>query len=152
MLKKILQRGIHGYCISVTATVFASLIAGLCGAKHACTPDFIARVGSEVAAFPLQTLLMSLIGFAFGAGSVLFEIERWSFLSQGAIHLGITAAVWIAVEVICFAPITLPVALISTLSAAVTYAITWLLRYFVWRAQVRRLNEQIHLKNREDSN
>ena len=152
MLKKILQRGMQGYCISVTATVFAGLISGLCGAKHACMPEFIARAGSEVTAFPLQTLLMSLIGFAFGAGSVLFEIERWSFLKQGAIHLGITAAVWIAVEVICFSPITLPMALVFTLSAAVTYAITWFLRYFVWRAQVRRLNEQIHLKNKEDAN
>ena len=147
MWKKILLRGAHGYCITVTTTTLAGMIAGLCGAKHACTPDFIARVGNEAVAVHLQTLLLSLIGFAFGAGSSFFEIERWSFLKQGAAHLTVTAAVWIVVELICFSPITPPVVLMFALSAAATYSITWGIQYFVWRSQVRRLNKIIHEKN-----
>lgn len=150
MLKKILIRGASGYCISVTATVLVGLITGLCGAEHACMPAFIDRVGSEVTAVYLQTILMSLIGFAFGASSVLFEMEKWSFLKQGALHLGITAAVWIVIELICFSPITPPVVLAFALSALGTYAVTWGIQYFVWRNQVRRLNEQIHQMNGDD--
>lgn len=147
MLKRILMRGISGYCVTIAVTTVAGLISCLCGAKHACTPDFIARVGNEGAALYLQTLLMSLIGFAFGAGSIFFEIERWSFLKQGAAHLALTAAVWIIVELICFSPITPPLVFAFAVSAVATYTITWSIQYFVWRNQVRRLNKIIHEKN-----
>lgn len=150
MLKKSFVRGAVSYCVGVTATIVTSLICTLCGAEFTCTPDFIARAGSkEIAAF-LQPLLIGLIGLAFGAGSVLFEIEHWSFLKQGAVHLAVTAAVWIVVELVCFTPVTPPTVLSFALSTAGTYAFTWGAQYFVWRAQVRRLNDQIHLKNGED--
>ena len=147
MLKKSMARGAYSYCICVTASVVASMITALCGAPQVCTPDFAARMGSELVASFLQPLLIGLIGFAFGAGSVLFEIERWSFLKQGAAHLAITAAVWIVVELICFSPITPPVVLSFALSAATSYAITWGAQYLVWRNQVRKLNEKIHERN-----
>lgn len=149
MWKKSLIRGLCSFCISVTVTVFVGMIAGLCGAEFVCTPEFVARVGSNLTAAYLQPILLGLIGFAFGAGSVLFEIERWSFLKQGAAHMAITAAVWIPVELICFSPVTPPVVLTFTISAAATYAITWSAKYFVWRAQVRRLNSRIHHMNGE---
>ena len=147
MWKKSLTRGALGFCISAAAIVVSGLITGLCGAEHTCMPAFIERVGSEITAVYLQTFLMSLIGFAFGASSVLFEMERWSFLKQGAAHLTITAAVWILMELICFSPITPPVVLAFGLSAAGTYAVTWSIQYFLWRRQVRQLNEQIHRLN-----
>lgn len=151
MWKKSIARGVVSYCISATAALLASLITILCGAPTVCVPAFVERVGSEMAAILLQPLLIGLIGFAFGAGSVLFEIERWSFLKQGAAHLAVTAAVWIVVELICFAPITPPAVLSFALSTVATYAITWGAQYLAWRAQVRQLNEQIHLKNGEDA-
>lgn len=149
MWKKSFARGAFSYCICVTAVVFACLITALCGAPMVCVPAFAERVGSELTATLLQPLLIGLIGFAFGAGSVLFEVERWSFLKQGAAHLAATAAVWVIVELVCFSPITPPAVLSFALSAAGTYAITWGIQYFVWRAQVRRLNERIHEKNGE---
>lgn len=149
MWKKSLIRGMSSFCTSVAVTVFVGLIAGLCGAEYVCTPEFVSRVGGSLTAAYLQPILLGLIGFAFGAGSVLFEIESWSFLKQGAAHLAITAAVWVPVELICFSPVTPPVVLSFTLSAAATYAITWGVKYFVWRAQVRRLNSQIHRMNGE---
>lgn len=150
MLKKSLLRGWRGYCISLIATMIAALISALCGTEHLCTPDFIARMGDENVAFILQTLLMSAIGFAFGAGSIFFEIERWSYMTQGAAHLALTSIVWIAVELICFTPVTAPVMTSFLLSAAATYAITWGVQYFVWRAQVKKLDAQIRLRNEEN--
>jgi len=150
MWKKVLLRGACSYCVSVALTLFISLILVLCGAPRVCTPAFVERAGGEIAAVMLQPLLLGLIAFGFGPGSVLFEIDRWSFLKQGAAHLALTAAVWIIVELICFTPITPPVVVSFTASAAFTYAVTWGVQYFVWRAQVRRLNEKIHKKNGEN--
>lgn len=147
MWKKCLLRGAVSYCICATATLIVHLICTLCGASSMCVPAFIARVGDEMTATLLQPLLIALIGFAFGAGSILFEIERWSFLLQGAVHFAVTGAVWIGVEMVCFAPITPPAVVSFALSSAAAYAITWGAQYFAWRAQVRRLNKQIHRKN-----
>ncbi len=147
MVKKFILRGLFSYCICVTVSVFVGLILGLIGMEQSCTPDFIARVGSPLTATFLQPMLIGLIGFAFGAGSTLFEIEHWSFLKQGAAHLGLTMAVWIPVELICFSPITLPAVISFAASAIASYAITWGIQYFVWRSQVRKLNEQIHRRN-----
>ena len=149
MFRKMLIRGVRSYCISVTVSVFITMLTGFFGAEIACMPEFSARVGNPVTADFLQPLLIGLIGFAFGAGSALFEIERWSFLKQGALHLTLTAAVWIIVELICFTPITPPVVVSFAASAIVTYAITWGIQYFVWRAKVRTLNERIHRRNEE---
>lgn len=150
MWKKSLSRGICSYCISVTLTILTYLIIVLCGTKQVCTPAFAERVGNPLTAVFLQTLLIGLIGFAFGAGSVLFEIERWSFLKQGAIHFASTLAVWIVVHLICFSPVTQPAVISFAASSAATYAITWGIQYFVWRAQVKKLNEQIQRKNEEN--
>jgi len=152
MWKKSLMRGLVSYCISVTITLFIYALLVLCGSPSVCIPAFVDRAGGELISALLQPLLIGLIGFAFGAGSVLFEIEKWSFMKQGAAHLAVTAAVWIPVELACFSPITPPILMSFTLSAAATYAITWIIQYFVWRAQVRRLNEKIHLRNKEDAN
>lgn len=150
MWKKSLARGAGSYCICVTVSNVVSMILGLCGQTSSCIPAFVERVGNPLTAMFLQPLLIGLIGFAFGAGSVLFEIERWSFFRQGAAHLAVTAAVWIAVELICFSPITPPAVLSFAASAAVSYAITWGAQYFALRAQIRRLNEQIQRKNEEN--
>ena len=150
MWKKSLFRGVSSYCVCVTVAVLVGMITGLCGAQRACMPEFAERVGSEVTAAFLQPLLIGLIGFAFGASSVFFEIECWSFLKQGAAHLTVTVAVWIAVELICFSPISVPAVISFAASAVATYAITWGIQYFVWRSRVRRINEQIHLRNEEE--
>ena len=150
MIKKSLLRGLSSYCVCVTVAVMVALILCLAGNGQITLPEFTQRAGGPMTAAMVQILLIGLIGFAFGAGSVLFEIERWSFLKQGAIHLILTALVWIAVELICFTPVTLPAVISMGLSVAVTYALTWGSQYLVWRNKVRRLNDQIRRKNEED--
>ena len=147
MWKKSLLRGVFSYSTSVTVTLLVSLIAVLSGAPRMCTEEFIARAGGELQATLLQPLLIGLIGFAFGSGSVLFELEKWSFLKQGVVHFALTAVVWIAVELVCFRPVAPPVVISFSVSVGGTYAITWGVQYFVWRDRVRTLNEQIHRRN-----
>jgi len=114
MWKKALLRGVISYFISVTISLIAAIASLLCGAQMICVPAFVELMGGEVIAALLQPLLLGLVGFAFGAGSVLFEIETWSFLQQGAAHLALTAAVWIPVELFCFSTTPPAVPLIMT--------------------------------------
>ena len=75
------------------------------------------------------------------------DADAVAVLKQGAVHFALTAAVWIAVELACFWPVTPPVVISFSVSVGGTYAITWGVQYFVWRSRVRALNEQIHRKN-----
>ena len=95
----------------------------------------------------MQPLLIGWIGFAFAAGSVLFEIERWSFLQQGLAHLAVTLPVFIAVEFLCFGLSNVPALLSFAASAALSYAVTWFAQYLVWRGKVRKLDEAIRRRN-----
>lgn len=146
MFKESLRRGALCYCVCVTAANLASMVVGFCGAQTN-VPDFVERVGNPVAAAFLQPLLIGWIGFAFGAGSVLFEVERLSFLQQGAAHLAATLPAFFAVELACFGMDNVPGLLSFAASAALSYAATWLIQYFVWRAKVRRLDREIRRRN-----
>lgn len=146
MLKQALQRGCLSYCICVTVADFAALIVVLCGGQST-VPGFVTRAGGEIVAAFLQPLLIGWIGFAFAAGSVLFEIERWSFLQQGLAHLAVTLPVFIAVEFLCFGLSNVPALLSFAASAALSYAVTWFVQYLVWRGKVHRLDEEIRRRN-----
>ena len=74
MWKKSLLRGLSSYCISATVYLMITAVILLCGAENACMPEFIQRAGSVQLAVCLHPLLIALIGFAFGAGSVLWSI------------------------------------------------------------------------------
>lgn len=150
MWKTALARGTLSFCVCVAVNNVVSLILGLAGQTMSVTPDFAARIGNPLTATFLQSLLIGLIGFAFGAGSTLFLIERWSFLRQGAAHLALTMAVWIPVELFCFTPITPPAVISFAASAAASYAITWGIQYAVWKRRIRELNAQIQRKNGEE--
>lgn len=150
MWKTALARGAMSFCICVAVNNVVALVLGLTGHTMSVTPDFAARIGNPLTATFLQSLLIGLIGFAFGAGSTLFLIERWSFLKQGATHLALTMAVWIPVELFCFTPITPPAVITFAASAAASYAITWGIQYAVWKKRIRALNIRIRQRNKEE--
>ncbi|MBQ8506801.1 MAG: DUF3021 domain-containing protein [Clostridia bacterium] len=108
------------------------------------TPSFAARFENETAAALAQLGLVGLIGIAFAGAAQVFELERWSFLLQGLVHFLITAAVWAPVAWLCWTPMPGHAVWISIGGWTATYAINWLVQYFLWRRKVRALNRRIH--------
>ena len=150
MLKKILSRAL----VSAVACVVINQIVGICislanadGRYSPVTPAFAARFSSDTTAVVVQLLLIGLVGATFAACSVIFEIERWSFLRQGLVHLAITSAVTIPVCLYCWAPESAAGAYILCASWLFTYAATWFSQYLIYRHRVRKLNERIRRKN-----
>ena len=128
------------------ATVFADVLIQFCLAmtgKAIVAPGFAARFPNESAAILAQLGLIGLIGMAFAGGARVFELERWSLLKQGIVHFLITAAVWMPVVWLCWTPMPSYAVWISTLGWTVTYAINWIIQYFIWRRKVRELNRSI---------
>ena len=153
MLKKILSRSL----ISAPASVLIHQLVALCislangdGRYLPVTPAFAARFDNEITSVIVQMLLIGLIGAVFAGCSVIFEIERWSFLKQGLAHLLATSAVLIPISLYCWTPENIYGALALIISWLATYSATWLAQYLVYRHEIRKLNAKIHSVNQEE--
>ncbi len=156
MLKKILSRALTSalacMLINQLVGVAISLSSGD-GRYSPVTPDFAARFDSTATAVVVQLLLIGLVGATFAACSVVFEVERWSFLRQGAIHFAITSAVGIPICLFCWFPENKTWALTLVASWLGTYAVTWLSQYLIYRHRVKALDKKIRAINeREEKN
>ena len=150
MLKKALSR-------AATSAVICMLInqmVGICvslsrgdGRYSPVTPAFEARFANTTTAVVVQLLLIGLVGATFAACSLIFEIERWSYLKQGLVHLAITSAVTIPVCLYCWKPENAAWALALCGSWLITYAATWFSQYLVYRHRVRALDAKIKAVN-----
>ena len=153
MLKKILLRSAISAPVSIVVnqliTIIISLVIGD-GRYFPVTPAFAAMFESELAPVLVQMLLIGLIGATFAGSSAIFEIDRWSFLKQGVIHLAITSAVFITVALICWRPVNLAGVITLTGIMVFIYGCTWLSRYLIWRRCIRKLNARIQSINREN--
>ncbi len=153
MKKKMLQRALTSAPICMLINHLVGICVSLArgdGRYSPVTPAFAARFPSETAAVVVQMLLIGLVGAVFAACSVIFEIERWSFLKQGLIHLAITAAVALPICLFCWLPETLGGALILCGSLLFTYVAVWTSQYLVYRHRIRALDRKIKAMNREE--
>lgn len=147
MWKKAFSRIPVGFSISVFTAALIQIGIAQAGGMTV-TARFAAHFAAPEAAAIAQILLVGLIGAAFSGASVLYDLERWSFLKQGIVYFAITAAVWVPVLLICWTPMPLYGILWSGLGWTGTYAITWGIQYAVYRKRIRDLNRRIHERNR----
>lgn len=147
MLKKALARAGCSMAVTSLCSLVTLIVVELCMHREGFVPllpDFLARFPSLSLALGVYHLLVGLIGAAFGGFSVLFEVERWSFLRQGVLHFLLTTAVWLPISAALWGLGRAPGALLSILlSFTVTYGITWLMNYQRCRESVRSINERL---------
>ena len=153
MLKKILSRALVSAICCIAINQLVGIVRSLAvgdGRYSPVTPAFEAHFASPTAAVIAQLLLIGLVGATFAGCSVIFEIERWSFLRQGALHLLITSLVGVPVCLFCWPPETTAGALWLAGSWVFCYAATWLSQYLLYRHRVRALDRKIKAVNLED--
>ena len=153
MLKKMLGRAAVSAPICMLINQLVGIVRSLVvgdGRYSPVTPAFAARFGSDTAAVIVQMLLIGLVGAVFAACSVIFEIERWSFMKQGLVHLIVTSAVAIPVCLYCWFPQTRTGALVLTAAYVFNYAAVWLAQYLIYRRQIRALDAKIKAVNRKE--
>lgn len=142
MFKRLLMRIYHGFSITMIVNLAVHLlVARFCGG--CVTESFAARFPNISMAAIVQLLLVGLIGAAFAGAAQVFENERWSFLTQGIVHFLITAAVWMPIARLCWSPIPDGAMWCALGGWLLTYGVTWLIQYFLWRKKVRELNRSI---------
>lgn len=152
MIRKILTRSAISAPVSIVVNQLITLIVSIIigdGRYFPVTPGFAALFENELTPVVLQILLIGLIGAVFAGSSVIFDIDEWSFLKQGVVHLLITSAVFIPVYMLCWRPVNFASVLAFAGTWLFVYGCTWFSRYLAWRHSIRRLNSRIQSVNRE---
>lgn len=147
MLKNALIRGMNGfmYAVSIHMVVVFIILAIVNEPDFLpLVPDYAALFRSKAAALLLQIILVGITSAAFGAGSVLLEIERWSLLRQSVIYYIFTAAFWVPVSIFCWRIDKYVTACISMIcSYTASYIITWIIQYKLCKKSVMEINQKL---------
>jgi hypothetical protein len=153
MLKKIITKSCIGFVCGVTAEQFIIIMMCLFVNKQnfiPLVPSFQMHFTSQALALGVSNILIGIISAVFSACSIIFEIEKWSFLKQGLIHFLITTAVWFPISIFLWGMYVYPQAVRSVfISFTCTYAITWFIQYLLCRKSIKEINSKIVKMNKE---
>lgn len=153
MLKKAMLRGLISFAGTVTVnvlvlmgkTVSAVRETGDVQALPLLVPEYAARFDNPFMALMVQTLLCGLIGFAFGACSVVTDVARWSMVRQAVVHFVITACTWVPVSVFCWGLGRYLASFISVfIGMLMTYTVLWTIQIIICRREVAQINERLY--------
>ena len=156
MLKKTLIRAALGFLIGI---VIGNVIAILTGTSDTGGVTFASKRlldiagGNGVIAMLLQSLFSGLYGAACFAGMSFYEAERMPLAASTALHCGLIVLPFIPISYLLgWVGGILETVIIAAIQI-VAFFIIWLILYFVYKKQVRELNEmQKQFSDKENKN
>jgi hypothetical protein len=108
---------------------------------------------SSSLALGVSSVLIGVISAVFSGSSVVFEIEKWSFLKQGLIHFLITTIVWLPISIFLWGLMVYQQAILNVfISFTATYAITWGIQYALCRKSIHEINQKLVEINKSQGN
>jgi hypothetical protein len=150
MLKKTMCRGALGFplgiCIGYVITIGISL--GLAtGGYHPCVPALAEQFGSELAAVVFQAVLCGVLGAAFAAASIIWELETWSIARQAGIYFLVVSMAMLPIAYFAqwmehsFAGFLLYFGIFIAI-----FVVMWVIQYLVWKTKIQHMNASIKEK------
>lgn len=144
MLKKTLKMAGIGFLIGIVA---GNLIAILTGTSSTNGETFASLQllhmagDNAIVAIILQSLFSGLYGAACFAGMSLYEVERMPLALATALHCGIIVLLFIPIALLLGWVNKLTVFIIIAAIQIIVFFIIWLILYFVYKKQIKELNE-----------
>ena len=151
MKKKLVMRGLFGAPVGIAIGFVITLIISVCygdGSFYPVTPELIDAMGNELNAVILQTVLCATMGAGFGAASVIWEMDSWSLARQTGIYFAIACALMFPIAYFAgWMPHSVGGILSYVGIFAAIFVLTWLVQYFMWKRNVRKMNDGIKDRN-----
>ncbi len=145
MLKNALIRGINSFMYAVgISTVVQTLVLSLVKDMNPVLPEFGMHFSNLYLAVLAQNILIGITSAAFGAGSVIMEMERISLVVQSILYFVLTALIWIPVGCICWGLHRYPATmLVMGVSYTVSYVISWMVQFKQCKSNVEQINKKL---------
>lgn len=147
MMKKTFFRGVLGFplgiCLGYVITIGTSAVSGT-GEYHPCVPALVQQFGSELAAVIFQAVLCGILGTAFGAASIIWDVDRWSIAKQTGVYFLAVSAAMLPIAYFAGWMERSPVGFLLYFAIFIaTFVVMWIIQYLVWKNRVRRINDGI---------
>lgn len=144
MRAKLLKRAGLGFLMGV---VMGNIIAWFFGGTM-LDPALVTRMGGEIRAVVIQTMVYGLYGAAAMGGTVLYEISGWPLALSSVLHWLIIAVLYVPMALLLGWASSAADLLVMEGFELVGYFLIWLIMLLRYKASVRELNE-LQQKNNE---
>lgn len=145
MKAKLIKRIIIGFIIGAAMGNLITLIFSVAydeGVKVVFN-SLIEAMGMPLA-ITVQTLLSGIFGIVCIAGSLVFDIESWSLLKATVVHAVPVIILFVTISaVLKWVNFTFANCAIMVAIGVVTYALIWLIMYLIWKAEIKKMNEEL---------
>ena len=151
MKKKIMKRIWIGLPVGIAMGYIITLIISACigdGTFYSVAPELTEKMGNELNAVILQTVLCGVLGVGFAAASMIWELDSWSLAKQSGVYflvIGVlllpTAHVtnWMQHSIVGF---------LSSIGIFVgIFAVVWLSQYLCWKQRIKKMNDRVSHEN-----
>ena len=141
-MKKVISRGLSSFSYAITINIVIGMMIMTCKPGFVpVMPDYAAHFSSDWMAYMVQVILIGVGSAAFGAGSTIMELERWSLIKQSIVFFIVTACVWIPVAVFCWGLGKYVVTFFTVIASyLVSYVITWMVQYKICKNNIKQIN------------
>lgn len=141
--KKAILRGLIGIPIGVFISATISLIYCLAYGEIMVIPPNATMI-DPLKYYVIQYFVSIIIGFTFGAGSTIFEIDNLSIAKQTFIHFLITTMVFFPCSILArwVKPDVISITIYITIFICI-YVSIWLTQYFRYNKKVQELNKKL---------
>ncbi|STO00402.1 Protein of uncharacterised function (DUF3021) [[Eubacterium] infirmum] len=148
--KEMLLRGLLGFPLGIAIGSIITIIISLVyadGRYYPVVSSLIDKVGGELNAVILQTVLCGIIGVGFSMGSVIWMIDSWSIAKQSGLYF--------LVGCIALLPISYLTGWMEhSIQGAISYfaffviifMVIWIISYLILRVKIKRLNAEFKRK------
>ncbi len=147
MKKTMIRRGLLGFPLGIALGFVISVMISVCvgdGSFYPVVPELIGTMGGELNAVLLQTVLCGVMGTGFAMASVIWEIDAWSLAKQSGVYFAIACVVMFPIAYVTNWMKHDVAGMLSYVGIFVAiFVVTWLVQYFVWKAKVKRMNDEV---------
>lgn len=147
-MNKYFKRGILGFCLGITASIFISLLVSLIigdGAFHYASNKLMMYTNNELMATIIQVFLSGILGLVISISMLCFEVESCSLLQQSIIHF-----ISMLVLMTCIFLLTSLSFLVYLIILILLYFIIWNIQYLAYNHKVNKINKELKKINGEE--
>ena len=151
MKKKIMKRMWIGLPVGIAMGCIITLIISACigdGTFYSVAPELTEKMGSELNAVILQTVLCGVIGVGFAAASVIWELDSWSLAKQSGVYFLVIGIILLPIAYVTNWMQHSVVGFLSYIGIFVgIFVAVWLSQYLCWKQRIKKMNDRVRHEN-----
>ncbi len=147
MRSKVIKRFLLGILVGISIGNIMSIIYSVIyanGYYGVVTPELVVKMGNEINAVIINTILWGIIGAIYCSFSVVWEIEKWSMLKKIIIvfsaYIITIMSIGLILDWFTFALIDMAIFIIVFTSI---FLLIWIISYKITKKETDMMNEKI---------